>query len=58
MLSGLSQHIVNFEEFLKGYNTVLVLGGDLTFNTKVRSWCKLNVFEREGSYHYGLPPLM
>ena len=38
MLSELSQHIVNFEEFLEGYNTVLVLGGDLTFKTKVRSW--------------------
>ena len=35
--------IVNFEEFLEGYNTVLVLGGDLTFNNKVRSWCKLTV---------------
>ena len=43
ILSGLSQHIVNFEEFLEGYNTTLVLGGDLTFNTEVRSWCKLTV---------------
>ena len=43
MLLGLSEHIVNFEVFFEGQNTVLVLGGDLTFNTKVRSSCKLTV---------------